>query len=205
MPPFKSFITSALFGSMVAGCGGNPFDFTDDAPFGPISDDQVASLSASYDTLSASILDLSPTAVGGLDTAGDATFSGMASLTVSPEAGSDSMTLIGDAVLIADFDTRAITANMINFAGTDMNGMGQRLDGSLSMDAGTIGLSDPNGFAGAFQGTLVAEDFEIVADGVMEGTFRSTPATALSFTGLDDTAQLNGERASLSLTGIAQE
>ena len=205
MLPLKHLITVLFFGSMVAGCGGNPFDFTEDTPFGPIADDQIATLSASYDSLSGSILDLAPTTPGALDTAGDATFSGLAALTVSPEGGSDNITLIGDAVLIADFATRAITASMINFAGTDMNGEGQRLDGSLTMDAGTIGQGDANGFTGAFRGTLVAEDFDIVADGLMEGTFRATPATAVSFTGLDDTALLNGDRASLSLSGIAQE
>lgn len=195
--------TAAL--SVLAACGGSPFDFDEPTPFGPISDDESAILSASFDSLSEDVMAIAPTVPGSVDNAGRATFSGMAKVVVTPQTGSGSMTLVGDASLIANFESRAITANMINFAGIDMQGAGQRLDGSLSMDNGVIGAGSSNGFAGTFRGTLVADTYEIQADGIIDGTFRGTPVAALSFSGLDDTALIDGALASLRLTGIAEE
>jgi hypothetical protein len=194
----------AAFGAMSA-CGGSPFDLEEATPFGPISDDAAAVLAASFDTLSADVTAITPTVPGGMDNSGRATFSGMAELVVTPEAGTGSMTLVGDANLTANFDSLMMTADMNNFAGVDMSGAGQRLDGSLIMDNGMIGASHGNGFAGNFRGRLVADSYEIVADGIMDGTFRGTPVSAVSFSGLDDTALLDGDRANLRLTGIAQE
>ena len=198
---FAFFTTCTL-----AACGGQPFDFDEAAaPFGPISSDEAAVLSASFDKMASDILAIAPTAPGGMDDSGRATFTGRAELVATAEAGGASMTLIGDASVIANFETLAVTANMNNFAGVDMDGLGQRLDGALIMDNGTIGGTSANGLAGNFRGTLVAFDYEIVADGIIEGTFRDTPVTAVSFTGLDDTALVDGERASLRLSGVAEE
>ncbi|MEL6641870.1 MAG: hypothetical protein AAFP98_11250, partial [Pseudomonadota bacterium] len=189
----------------LSACGGTPLVFDDATPFGPVSDDEVTGLSNSFDQLSSQVLSLSPTPSGGMDTTGRATFTGMAEMTVSPTSTSDSMTLIGDAVLIANFETRAVTASMDNFAGVDMSGAAQRLDGRLTMNDGSIGALTSNSLVGTFQGTLAATDFVVVTNGQLDGTFRDTPTTALSFTGVDDTASINGEGAQLTLSGIAQD
>ena len=186
-------------------CGGTPLIFDDAAPFGPMSSDEVGILSDGNDQLSTEVLDIAPTPAGGVERAGGATFTGLAELTVSPDGDSDSMSLIGETVLIANFDTRAVTATMFNFAGLDLTGGGQRLDGSLAMNDGSIGSFASNSVFGTFQGVLVGEDFEIVADGQLNGTFRDVPTSAISFTGVDDTALINSERAQLTLSGIAQD
>ncbi len=198
-------LAALICASALSGCGGTPLNFTNEAPFGPISDDQVATRMASYDRLSDTVLALSPTSPSAMDESGRATFTGLAELGVSSTTAAGDMTLVGDAVLIANFQTRVVTASMNNFAGADMAGAGQRLDGSLEMDNGAIGFVAANGMTGTFRGRLVADEFEIVADGVIEGTFRDTPTSSISFTGLDDTALLNGERARLTLTGVAQD
>lgn len=191
--------------AMLCACGGNPLQFDESTPFGPISSDEAAGVAASYDSLSEQVLAIAPTSTFGMDTSGRATFSGMATLTVSEDATSDSMALVGEASVIADFGGRSVTATMFNFAGADMAGAGQRLDGSLTMANGVIGATAPNGLSGTFRGTLVADDYTIVADGTMAGTFRGTPTVAVSFTGQDDTALMDGDLVRLRLSGVAQE
>lgn len=189
----------------LAACGGNPLVMDAPTPFGPISTVESDALVAAYDTQTAAVLALAPTAVSGAGTTGQATYTGLTQMTVAPEGTTDTMVMVGEVTFHADFDDLGVTAQMSNFAGPDLNGTPRRLDGSLTMDAGQIGSTEANTFAGVFYGTLVADNFELTSRGILDGTFRGTPASALSFSGLDDAASLDGTAAQLTLTGVATD
>lgn len=203
-----SLILGALL--VLAACGGagsNPFSFEGRTPFGPISSDEAELVAAQFDSLSGQVLGISVSPEGVVPTVGAATFTGMAQIVVTPQATAQAMTLTGDAVINADFAGPFFAARMDDFAGADMSGSTVRLDGELRVDDARIGggTGASSDVTGTFRGKLLGDDIEIDAGGAFAGVLRGNPTAAVSFSGVDSTALYNGEAATISLSGVAQE
>lgn len=188
-------------------CGGagNPLRFDAQTPFGPISDDEADRMAARYTAMRSNILAMPVSGSGSVPTSGQATFSGFVEMVVAPSVGSSTMTMVGDAVLNADFGGPFMTARMDNFAGDDMNGNAVRLDGELQMDDGRIGGASGGNIAGTFSGILLGDTMEIDTRGAFEGQMRGVPSDAVSFSGFDGNADVDGVTATVSLSGVAEE
>lgn len=199
-------VAFALVASLGA-CGGagNPLRFDAASPFGPISEAEATRIASNYTSLRDDVLDMPLASAGTVPTSGQATFTGFVEMVVAPSAPATTMTMVGDAVLNANFAGPFMTARMDNFAGTDMNGDVVRLDGELQMDNGSIGGVSGGDIAGTFSGILLGDDIEINTRGAFEGQMRGAPPNAVSFSGFDSNATVDGVTATVALSGVAEE
>ncbi len=162
---------SALLGaSLLAGCGGGSL-----TPQGQFDQD-LALAEDMAERLS--VLDNSAFTI--FEEAGQVTYNGYAAVAV--DTADTATELLGDARIVANFDTSVVTGTINNFRGATAP-VGQVETPAVAAYAGTLTLANglidgpnrPNQFGADFAGTLTGEGNVIAINGAMIGDFRGGP------------------------------
>ena len=185
------------------GAGGNVFAIAD-APTGPISAAEAASIGDAYTRQSSRVFSYPLTEDLGVPNAGQATFDGTAALVVTPMGASQPLSFVGDSALRADFGEATLHAQMDSFSGRALNGLHLRLDGEILMENGRIGGGGASNISGVYRGDLRGRGVAIDTGGMLFGNFRDTPVAGVSLSGNDATARYNETPASATLTVVAE-
>lgn len=169
----------------------------------PLEARDLARRSASYDALRARHDDIPNSAWSAIPASGTATYNGVAALRVG-EPGNRTQ-LAGDAQIDFDFQQGTVAGRLDRFFGVDNTRDLAEYRGSLVLSAGEIGMTRPNAWQADYAGTINGNGDRIVLDGQIIGDFVGTPIRAATASEADgDSAQMNGNRESVSLEIVAE-
>ena len=190
-----------LGAALLSGCGGSgPLtvaeQFDHDLSKAQVMEDRIGALSRSpFDIFVA---------------AGQVTYIGYA--TVGVATADQTINLVGETRIAADFDSNAVTGTMTGFIGQATPAGGGVVNtapysGAIDLSSGLVdGPNRPNQFGADFAGTLTGGGNVIAIDGAMIGDFHGGPlrngVLGVSTGGLT-TAEVNGVTATADLAVAA--
>ena len=120
------------------------------------------------------------TTTAAMPTSGTASFQGQSGLVLT-SAGGDTFLLLGDAAMLADFQSATLDGTMGSFRGVMLpGGTGPATadipySGTILLQGGDIGFLRANDFFGGFDGTLTGGGNAIFVTGGIYGEFKGTP------------------------------
>lgn len=143
---------------------------------------------AEADRLVDRVEDLGTTAPGDLPASGSARFEGTAGVAFEGTGGSTS--LLGDAVVVADFGDGSIDGEATNFFGRVEDGSVTDLDGTLEMAGGDI---DGSGAEAGLSGTLRGDGHVVEVDADLDGGFLGRGGEAIALQDFSSFGTVDGE------------
>lgn len=177
-PP--ALILIAACGTLTA-CGdiAGALDFIDDRQ---AFQERVTSLQARSNTAYSAVPD-----------SGSVVYRGDASMAVG---GADvGVVLMGDAAITVDFDTSDVSGQLDNFGGFDRQEEYTDFNGTLTLEGGIVGSSNPNDVEAQIVGSLTGGGYVIDVDAFWEGHLKGTPIVGIlgDTTLSSSTFELNGD------------
>ncbi len=192
-------MTSAvLAASVLAGC---------DSTTSLTSADQDYNTAAmAYNDMRSEVLALPFSTSVDMPNRGTATYNGYSTILMDTPAADSA--LVGDAQVVANFDSGSITGSLTNFVGSANGTPNEEYTGSIALFNGDIGSTAPSRLTADINGTLRSDTNTVSINGDVAGNFRSDGAlNAAALTASESASTdffLNGREYSGDIGIVAQ-